>query len=40
MDFIFDLLAEIIFEPIIEGYLLLMSHFSGNNQNDLSDRKF
>ncbi len=28
MEFIFDILAEIIFEPIMEGYLLAMSHFS------------
>lgn len=29
MEFIFDLLAEIILEPIIVGYLLLMSRFNG-----------
>ena len=28
MEFIFDLLVEIIIEPIIAGYLLLMSRFN------------
>lgn len=32
MDFIFDLLAEIIIEPIIEGYVLAMSHFSDGSK--------
>ena len=32
MEFVFDLLAEIIFEPIIEGYLVLMTRFSGNSK--------
>ncbi len=35
MEFIFDLLAEIIIEPIVEGYILAMSHFSdGSKQVD------
>ncbi len=35
MEFIFDLLVEIIMEPIVEGYLLAMTHFSdGSKQVD------
>ncbi len=32
MEFIFDLLAEIIIEPVIEGYVLAMSHFSDGSK--------
>lgn len=32
MEFIFDLLGEIIVEPIIEGYVFAMAHFSERNK--------
>lgn len=32
MEFIFELLGEIIVEPIIEGYVFAMAHFSENNK--------
>lgn len=38
MEFIFELLAEIIMEPIIEGYLLAMSHFSDGSKKLDEDR--
>ncbi len=38
MEFIFDILAEIIMEPIIEGYLLAMSHFSNGSKKVDEDK--
>ncbi len=38
MEFIFDILAEIIFEPIIRGYLLAMSHFSNGSKKVDEDK--
>ena len=38
MEFIFDILAEIIFEPIMEGYLLAMSHFSVGSKKISEDK--
>ncbi len=38
MEFIFELLTEIIMEPIIEGYLLAMTHFSNGSKKIDQDK--
>ena len=38
MELLFDILAEIIFEPIIEGYLSAMSHFSVGSKKINEDK--
>lgn len=38
MEFIFDLLAEIIMEPIIEGYLLAMTYFTDGSKKLNEDK--
>ncbi len=38
MELIFDLLAEIIMEPIVEGYILAMYHFSDGSKQLEEDK--